>query len=938
MTASNIPADGRGYVWRDLQHKVGLDAAFFYDGVPLVGFVAQESQSGGLVDLRKRLWNYGRVPLLIASSADSSATVFNALSNPRDGSNPHAAPLATSPARSRPVEVLRAYARKQVEAGEFARDHLASYRDTRRVDQGLLKNLRHLRQRHGRGSAERAAAIDDLIGGALIVSYLSDRGVLDARHLIELAGTAEFDSALMGGVSSALRLFEGLAQKFNGDVFGSMPNAVAVLEDDDLHAVASLLRGDDLVTGQGSLWPYDFSIVPPDLVSSVYEQLLENNRKSEATHYTPKFLVNLVLDELLPLDSDEMPRIADLACGSGAFITEAFRRLVYHRTKTGPQLRYDQLTEILQQHIFGVDVNRAAARATVFGLYLSLLEHVDPPTIWDTAVLPQLIGKNVVVADAFADHPLSDEKFDIVVSNPPWVSNLTRSTKEFLQVKGRAVGDKQLAQAFMWLAVEMLKPGGSLGLVMPAKPMLHNRSKKNTAFRTAVFQELEFKTIVDLSALRRNIFANAIAPTAVVVARRPPISEEDGSSSSHYREILHVAPHNRTLNAAIDGLVIAPEEIRTVSSTEAIHRPDIWKVLLWGSVRDLELIDKLRSSYPTLDNVVAEHRWAMGQGYKAAPSMPQSDATDICGLPELDLTSITPLHVTPAPTRTFNRSTLHRHAPDLYRGPLVLVRRTMPGGRLTAAFYQRDVVYSSDITGIAGRVEDSHLLKSITAVLVSSLGQYWHFLTGASWGVERDSVETNELRMMPIAMPDERQAQLLDEIFASPRSFGDLADKIDNLVFDMYKLDDMDRERIRQGIVHGVERFQASARSVPMADEDLVGVYCAALRDRLSASLSDLGITATHMAEGPYLMVSVNFSPTPGPALASGPPPDIDWERFTESLGPHARTTAVIAQPAGLFVDGDSVYIVKTRDQDRWSYNAALDDADRIFSALAFEV
>ncbi len=834
--------------------------------------------------------------------------------------------------------MLRAYARKQVEAGEFAGNHLASYRDNRRVDQGLLKNLKYLRQRHGQGSVERASAIDDLIGGTLIVSYLVDRQVLDARHLIELAGTTDFNSALMGGVSSALQLFEGLAQKFNGDVFGSMPAAMAALEDEDLHAVASLLRGDDLATGQGALWPYDFSIVPPDLVSSVYEQLLENNRKDEATHYTPKFLVNLVLDELLPLHSDEMPRIVDLACGSGAFITEAFRRLVYHKARTSSELRYDQLTEILQQHIFGVDVNRAAARATVFGLYLSLLEHVDPPTIWDTAILPQLIGKNIIVADAFANHPLSNEKFDIVVSNPPWVSNLTRPTKEFLQVKGRSVGDKQLAQAFMWLAVEMLEPGGSLGLVMPAKPMLHNRSKKNMAFRAAVFQELDFKTIVDLSALRRNIFTNAIAPTAVVVARRPHASGDGNDPSSDHREILHVAPHNRTLNAAIDGLVIAPEEIRAVSSAEAINRPGIWKVLLWGSVRDLELIDKLRSSYPTLDNVVAEHRWVMGQGYKAAPSSPQSDATDIGGLAELDLTSITPLHVTPAPTRIFNRPTLHRHAPELYRGPVVLVRRTMPRGRLTASYYEHDVVYSSDITGISGRIEDSQLLKSITAILVSSLSQYWHFLTGASWGVERDSVETNELRTMPIATPDEHQMRMLDEIFATPRPFNELASELDDLVFDMYKLDDMDRERVRQGIVHGIERFQASARSVPMADEDLIGVYRAVIRDRLSTSLSDLGITTSHMTEGAYLMVAIHFSPTPEPTVSAETMADIDWGRFTESLGPHARTTAVIAQPAGLFVDGDSVYIVKTRDQDRWSYNVALDDADRIFSALAFEV
>ncbi|SNS33337.1 N-6 DNA Methylase [Actinomadura mexicana] len=895
-----------------------------------------DSQVDGLSGLRKRLWNYGRVPLLIVSDSDSSTTVFNALSNPRDDSNPHARPLSTASHSERAEEVLKAFARKQVEAGVFARDHLASYRDSRRVDRSLLKNLRYFRQRHGRESLRRASAIDDLVGGTLIVSYLVDRQVLDARHLYELTGTQDFNSLLMGGVSSTLRLFEGLAQKFNGDVFGAMPDAIMALDDEDLQAAAALLRGDDLATGQTSLWPYDFSIVPPDLVSSVYEQLLEDKRASEATHYTPKFLVNLVLDELLPLDSDDMPRIVDLACGSGAFITEAFRRLVYRQSRVSSTLGYNQLTEVLQKHIFGIDINKPAARATVFGLYLSLLEQVDPPTIWDSVVLPQLIGKNVVVADAFDDHALSGETFDIVVSNPPWVSKITGPAQRFLKEKDRHIGDKQLAQAFVWLATEMLKPGGSLGLVMPAKAMLHNRSKPNLAFRAAAFKELEFRTVVDLSALRKNIFAHAIAPTAVVVARRPDSRKEDNSRRAD-RSILHVAPHNRTLNVAIDGLVIAPEEIRAVSSLAAIHRPDIWKVLLWGSVRDLELIDKLRLEHPTLESVVAENNWAMGQGFKDAPRSRQKDASELRGLPELDSSLIDPLHVSSLPTKVFDRPTLHRHSPALYRGPMVLIRRTMPRGRLTAAFYENDVVYSSDATGIAGATEDSYFLKAITAVLVSSLAQYWHFLTAASWGVERDSVDPNELRTMPIAKPDEHQMRVLEEIFSTPAPFEDLAEDIDNVVFDMYKLDDMDRERVLQGVVQGVRRFQANARAVPTVDDATIGNYRSVLASRLSASLPDLVINTSHYFETGYSMVSVHFSPESRQAGLTEQPSSIDLGRFTDSLASNARTTAVIAQPAGFFIDGDSVYIVKTLDRDRWSYNAALDDADRIFSALAFE-
>lgn len=46
------------YIWRDLRLKVGLDATFFRDGVPLVGF-SGETDASGLQGLRQRVWNYG---------------------------------------------------------------------------------------------------------------------------------------------------------------------------------------------------------------------------------------------------------------------------------------------------------------------------------------------------------------------------------------------------------------------------------------------------------------------------------------------------------------------------------------------------------------------------------------------------------------------------------------------------------------------------------------------------------------------------------------------------------------------------------------------------------------------------------------------------------------------------------------------------------------
>jgi hypothetical protein len=109
--------DSREYLWRDLKFKVGLDAAFFHDGVPLVGFT-DARPGGSLPDLRRRLWNYGRVPILLAAT-DGGFTAYNALENPNI---PDVGQLASEPDQRSGIagSLASAFSRKNVEAGEFS--------------------------------------------------------------------------------------------------------------------------------------------------------------------------------------------------------------------------------------------------------------------------------------------------------------------------------------------------------------------------------------------------------------------------------------------------------------------------------------------------------------------------------------------------------------------------------------------------------------------------------------------------------------------------------------------------------------------------------------------------------------------------------------------------------------------------------------------------
>jgi N-6 DNA Methylase len=932
----------REYLWNDLGFKVGLDAAFFHDGVPLVGFT-DAPPGPGLEELRKRLWNYGRVPILVTAT-DEGITPYNGLENPNPllGKGQLEATLDLRSTIARDLSI--AFSRKNVEAGEFTAQHQAEYQNADRVDKGLFTNLRHARRKFtSRGNQERAA-FDTLVGACITASFLAARGVLDRTRMGQLAGVSSVEEALHRGRSKTSALFAGLAERFNGDVFENSVEALAILDDSACHTVAALLRGDNLQTGQGALWAYDFGVLPSDLVTGIYEQLLDDRQRQDAAYYTPRAIVDLILDEVLPWDDEKIPSIIDLACGSGAFITEAFRRITFKaRWQRRRRLEYPELRDLLTGHIFGIDVNPDAAKVAAFGTYLALLEAVNPPTIWDSVTLPRLLDTNIIVSDAFDNHPLLARKFDAVVSNPPWKSSLSKPAKRFISNNSLPNSDKQLAQAFVWLATDMLRPGGMLGLVLPSRSVLHGKGKGAEDFRLTLFNQMDVRSVIDLSPIRRELFAAAISPTALLIAQKPS-GVNSGSDDVRDQEIIHVAVHLRPFTQASGALVIAPEDLHVVRASHARTKPGIWKTLVWGTARDLDFLDRVRAKYPTLGEVLEQRGWEDGQGYKAAPELPQKDASFLIGKRIVDLRSISPMRSPSYHRERFSRPTLHRpRDAEQYRAPQVIVRQTLPGRRIAATFLEEDAAYSSELMSIAGPPEDAEFLRLVAAVLCSSYGNYWQFMTGGSWGIERDKLDPQDLPDMPLpcATLDELDPTLRERLrdLAMPRPHPDqrFFAELDAVIFDLFNFRLADRRRIIEGLTGKLGWF-ARGRNQELASDNAIEGYMSVLGSALGRSMADVTIQTGFEREDNYITVWLSFIDERAISAPRAPGSrTVDTEAILragreDSLG----TTGLVSLPAAFLVDDDTVYLVKTADSDRWTHDTALDDGARILTTLAF--
>ena len=156
---------------------------------------------------------------------------------------------------------------------------------------------------------------------------------------------------------------------------------------------------------------YDLSKVNFDIWQRIYQYYLpEEERQRLGGFYTPYELVSLIID--LSGYRPDAPglckmKVLDPACGSGAFVVEATRRLIEHlKTKhechTIPKTSWEKAKFILdavKENIYAIDIHPFASFLTSLNLTMLLLDHYFEVAHQNPDYKLEL---NVITADSLA--------------------------------------------------------------------------------------------------------------------------------------------------------------------------------------------------------------------------------------------------------------------------------------------------------------------------------------------------------------------------------------------------------------------------------------------------------------------------------------------------------------------------------------------------------
>ena len=947
---SLVPLD-RLPVWDEAERKLGLDGAYFHGNVPLVYFKEFEAfDDGEVADLRNSLWNHNRAPLLIAVDP-SEVRVYNCFAPPpvpaprgltvtdREHSLLRSTRLTADLLELR--RELRGFGRHDVDSGRFAHGREDEFGQRQRVDHRLLQNLSTLRRELISDGLD-AQLVNTLLGRAIFVRYLEDRGVLKHSFFSRFHTADSFRELLQASWKATYQVFDELAQRFNGDLFPVDTAERRQVRASHLQRLGRFLAGDEVTSGQMYFWAYDFRYIPIELISAIYEAFLKGHQETTSAYYTPPELVEYVLSQLLPIDGASEPiRILDPACGSGVFLVQAYRRLVLRRqVALGRRLSAAELKSTLTESIDGVDVHEDAIGVAAFSCYLALLDFLEPKSIWEELVFPKLKENNLFVADFFdASAPFNRRRYGLIVGNPPWQSKLSNDAKAFLKESKRHVGDQQFAQAFLWRAPELLASGGSVCLLAPSKAVLYNQSNRNKAFRREFFASYDVTSLVDFSLFRRSMFRNAVAPMVTVSYRA------FSHSPTPSRSIRYSAPRPSPFTASVHGIAISGDEVTSVSKLWAIERSDLWKVLLLGTKRDAALIEDLRHRFPALRRVAGEHDWIVHEGFQVQGG-DENVAPELARMRYVPADAIRPFVIEGNPSERIGTEVFHRPRDRrIYRGPHVMVREgVVGGGVLAAAFLEGDAAFRATVIGIAGPPSESANLRALCAILNSSLARYYHLLTASSWGVERPVIRPNEHLQLPLAMPRSRAelrqfVQFVDRVATEPNG-ADWRQELDELVFDAYELTTFERHLVADAMSSSLDQLHRGlgSRAFTPPESSELESYASAFDSVFEATTGHRVHHYVYVADAPYCIVSFSL----GGAVRTGNQQVIsrtdDLERELvrlegltleqQSVGIYLRRNIRIFEP-------DAVHIVKPAERRFWTRTAGYNDADSTSAEVA---
>ncbi|MFC4321317.1 Eco57I restriction-modification methylase domain-containing protein [Litchfieldia salsa] len=480
------------------------------------------------------------------------------------------------------------YLKNEVEQQEISRHF---YQDFRQARLNLFEHLKE--QNAGKDELIIFEKTQKLMDRFIFVCFCEDNGLLPERVFRKVidASRNSFDLTETKIWNQLKGLFHSIDKgnqplninRFNGGLFKIDIELDSLIIKDDIFTefekIAEYDFGSDLdVNILGHIFEHSISDIE-EIKAEIRNEKFgkkQSKRKKDGIFYTPEYVTRYIVDktignwlderrrelgeEDLPIIIEEKPKMSraekssrtrainkhlefwemyrdilagikvlDYACGSGAFLNQAFDFL-YHEgqqvnnviaeLKGGQVTLFDLDKHILKNNLFGVDLNKESVEITKLSLWLKTANKHDELTSLDENIL---CGNSLIADEKYSEEAFNWEEaysavfenggFDIIIGNPPYGAEVPKNQKQYIDKQYKTQQyNYDTYTLFIELAFKLVKKGGYIGLITPNTYLVLENGE---LLRRYLFENNEVKHLVELL----DVFPDAVVEPVVSILK-----------------------------------------------------------------------------------------------------------------------------------------------------------------------------------------------------------------------------------------------------------------------------------------------------------------------------------------------------------------------------------------------------------------------------------
>jgi type I restriction-modification system DNA methylase subunit len=283
-------------------------------------------------------------------------------------------------------------------------------------------------------------------------------------------------------LSNVVRLWNdyGQNENYKSDIDSSLRDILSgdygkkYIDFKNIVDISSKLNNNHYARIHSEIDKYHFHGCGFDIYGAIYEEFASPKEKKEFGEFYTRRHITGVISRLL-LRNEQRPRdlkICDPACGTGGFLTEAFKVLKDNYAKN--HSLNDKIVEKLQNEVFyGYDNQTDSIQRTMLNMFLAGDGHT-----------------HIKEKDSLAD--LEKDTFDYIVANPPYglydgdikIENFTFTNQRRFEL------------LFLERIINAVKDGGEMAIVVPDGVL---ETPTNEEFRKKLLQHCTVHAVVSLT-------------------------------------------------------------------------------------------------------------------------------------------------------------------------------------------------------------------------------------------------------------------------------------------------------------------------------------------------------------------------------------------------------------------------------------------------------